>query len=288
MNSKIFYLFFLLISNIIYSQPVKKFLLLNSKDSTRVPYATIKILNTDIGTFTNEVGEFELMKTSDTALITSIGFSEKKIVLSSLSADIIFIEPQFYQLSEVIIKKKELTGIETLGIQKAKEDFLWGPSGSGEEFAQRINILSPPGEIVKIKKISLPAKNFDVGFPVVLHIYSENETTHLPDKELLQQNYIITKKDFHGKKIVVNLENEKIWISEKYIFISFQWLSSPSFNSATRASGTLLYMTNSLMEEQTYSRRLSSKKYEWIPAPKIRDKIKPSNTMFSVEIERYR
>src|SRR5688500_9375766 len=66
--------FFCFIATHINAQVAKSFYLLNQKDSSKVPYATIKVLHTTGGTFSDEHGKFEVPVTADTLLISSIGF----------------------------------------------------------------------------------------------------------------------------------------------------------------------------------------------------------------------
>lgn len=279
---------FILVSSISFSQDLKKIYLLNKKDSSEIAFATIKILNTDLGTFSNENGEFEIPKKTDSLLISCIGYKEQRLSLSNLKDDIIYLEPLFVELPDIIVKKRNSIGKDILGINKGNFDFLWGPSGSGEEFAQKISLSQNDQEIIKLLKVILLAKNFNNEYPVVLHIYEEDKLTHLPGKEILTNTYVIKKQNFKGNKIVIDLSSENILLDQKIIFVSFQWLSNNLSSNKTKKSGTLLYMTRNISEELTYFRRLSTKEYYWIPAPRVPDRTKPSNTMFSIEIERYK
>lgn len=279
---------FISVSSITSSQDLKKIFLLNKKDSSAIAFATIKILNTDLGTFSDEKGAFEIPQKTDSLLISSIGYKEQRLCLSSHANDIIYLEPLVVDLAEIIVKKRSSIGKAYLGINQGNFDFLWGPSGNGEEFAQKISIIRNDQESIKLLKVVLLAKNFNNEYPVVLHIYQEDSLTHLPGKEILTNTYLIKKQHFKGNKIVIDLSSENIFIDEKAIFVGFQWLSKSLSSNKTKKSGTLLYMTRNISEELTYYRRLSAKGYYWIPALRVPDPIKPSNTMFSIEIEKFK
>jgi len=97
--SKKLRLFFLIIlitqSNIIVGQGTDFIYgkLINSEDKTPIPFAHIKIRNKAKGTISNIDGGFripyELKKSGDTLVISSIGYSSKEIPLSSLNKNII-------------------------------------------------------------------------------------------------------------------------------------------------------------------------------------------------------
>lgn len=272
-----------------HGQSFKKSILLNAKDSSEIPFATVKVLNNASGTFSNNEGIFEVLASfKDSILISSIGYVNKVVSITNFSFDTIFLSPAITKLPEIVIKKKVLISKETLGIIEEKNDFNWGPSGFGEEFAQKIKILNKSNdEQIKITKIILLVKNFDPVYPVLLHLYSVDNKTGFPLDELLQRQYFISKKNLHGKKIIVDLSKENLFVSENEIFVGFQWLSKTS-ESNNASSGTLLQMTKAVNETITYSRTQLSKQYNWFPAPPGPSNNRPSNTMFSIEIERYK
>lgn len=162
--------------------------LVNSKNLEPIPFATIKILNTKSGTYSDENGKFSMQANAkDTVLISSIGFTTKKTLVGTSLIDTIFLDPYMQELDAVTIGQRKFLRNFVLGITRAKVDLSWGPSGLGEEFAQLINIPLEGNEIFKIKKVILHAKYFNPTTPVVLHVYSVNTDNGLPDKDLLQK-----------------------------------------------------------------------------------------------------
>ena len=262
--------------------------LLNKSDSSRIPYATVKILHKPAGTSSDEGGLFQLpAEPGDTLLISSIGFKDTLIPLANRPPDIFYLSPVVKELAEVIATKKILLGTETLGITQAENDFDWGPSGLGEEFAQLIRIpRAGHGHYVKVVKVSLLIKRFDPAVPVLLHIYTKHVRTGLPDQELLLQPVLVAKKDIKKGKIVINLSDSDVYIEEEDIFVGFQWLRYSGTGKRSMA-GTLLKMTNDLADVVTYSRTYTARDYHWFPAPLDPAGNRPGNTMFSIEIERY-
>ena len=247
-----------------------------------VSFATIKVLNRPFGSFSDDKGKFEVEAfTTDTLLITSIGFVTKKVAAFPL--DTIFLTPVFRELPPVVISKHKIVSNLTLGIN-AKTDFQWGPSGFGEEFAQKISLNLKDNEYCKLKKVTLSVKRFSSETPVLLHVYSVHPSTGLPFKELLAKKHLILKDNFRNGKVIVDISSEDIPINEQSIFVSFEWLGYGKGSRIKPNSKTVLNMTNSLGESFTYSRNLVSSFFNWFPAPKVNDKT--TNTIFQIEIEK--
>ncbi len=261
------------------SQTFYKATLLDKSRKQPVPFATIKVLHQPFGTVTNDKGSFEVEAlSSDTLLITSIGFEARKI--TAFSSDTIFLQTLVRELTPVVVTQKRVIADQTLGI-KAKTDFRWGPSGNGEEFAQKINLLLEDSEFCMINKVTLSAKYFSSETPALLHIYSVHPITGKPDKELLSENYLITKQHFKKGKLVINLEPYDFYTNEKNVFISFQWLGYGKRNHIK--SVTSLNMTFQVPDPLTYTRTLTSSNYNWFPA-NLNNRV--VNTIFTIDTKK--
>jgi hypothetical protein len=288
----VFYLF----HSFAHSQTIRGGVLLSAKDGSKVPYATIKVLHKPFGTFSDDNGVFEINASlSDSLFITSIGYADKIISISDFSSDTVFLSPHLAKLPDVIVAKREFAGKEILGFLNVKSDFRWGPSGFSEEFAQKICI--PFGAVVKILKVSLSIDKFNTRFPVLVHIYSVDKNTGFPAEELLQKPYLVSKKNLKGKRLIVDLSEENIFVCEDEIFVGFQWLGKIS-ETGNEGLGTLLPMTQAENKTFTFSRTMSrNNNYAWFPLFYIDyknryknnpDDIVLTNTMFSIEVERYK
>jgi hypothetical protein len=254
---------------------------------TRIPVsnATIKAINCKFGTYSSENGNFEIPDSINEIRISCVGYVLIEKYKIAKNIDTIFISQFVQELEEVQVKNLKFLESFNYGIQNAKENFKWGPSGRGEEFAQRFKINLEKNQVLRIKKIFLAAKNFDPANPVLIHIYTSNSITKLPENELLSSIITVEKENFKGKKIEIDVSKFNVLIEQCEFFISFQWLAKNI--GAEKNTNTLLSMTNELSEELTYSRLLTSKNYDWFPAPKFSKSNNPSNTMFYVEIEKY-
>jgi len=150
-----------------------------------VPYASVKIVNQPMGTYSNEYGVFEISgDLYDSILISSIGYQSSFFSKRQL-LDTVFLYPIYDSLSQIIIKNKLLKKKAKYGYPNAKSKFKWGPSNSSDEFAQRFTIPLQIGEIIKVKNIFLKSKGFDPERIVMLHIYNQDKRTGLPDEDII-------------------------------------------------------------------------------------------------------
>lgn len=256
--------------------------LLDKTNNQGIPFATIKVLHKPYGTYTNEKGIFTIAALpSDTLLITCTGFEVKQITASG--SDTFYLNPVAKELMPVVVHLKKIISTETLGIS-AKKSFRWGPSGAGEEFAQKIDLMTKDNEYVQIMRVILSATQFSSDKPVLLHIYSVHPVTGMPDKELLSKNYVIQKNNFKRRQIIVNLEAETVYVDEKEIFIAFEWLGYGKNMARMHSVSTMLNMTNEVAEPLTYSRTLAHSSYDWFPLYKTNGEI--NNTIFSIIVNR--
>lgn len=264
----------------IQSQSIRKALLLDKKTRFPIPFATIKVLNQPYGGFTNENGFFEVRASlADTLLISSIGYQSLE---QFQHADTIYMQPLAANLPSVTVSQKRIINSKTVGI-KAASDFRWGPSGYGEEFAQKIFLDLKENEFCFLKKVIFSVKDFSPSTPVLLHVYSVDPVTGFPKDELLMNRYLVTSANFRKGKIEVDISPEKLYSSDSCLFVSFEWLSSGPDNHSRPGNITLLDMTNKFKEALTYSRTLRYPSYNWFQLPQINGKL--ANTICQVEVD---
>jgi hypothetical protein len=115
--TKLLAITFLIISNLSFSQ--LKSVIIDSETKEKVPYVNIWVENENIGTTSNEKGEFELnFNGSKIIVFSAIGFKTKKIVSDSIK-NILELKPIVTELDEVVIKSKKTT--QELKIGKFKK-----------------------------------------------------------------------------------------------------------------------------------------------------------------------
>ncbi|TBN04693.1 carboxypeptidase-like regulatory domain-containing protein [Hyunsoonleella flava] len=142
-TSLFFLLVLILFTNVINSQENGLFncRLINAKDKTPLPYATILIKNKAKGLISNIDGGFkipyELQTLNDTLVISSIGFATKEVSLSNFDKNIINIitlAEKTEILSEVVVvaskkrrERKSALEIFNLALDKIPENYQFTP-----------------------------------------------------------------------------------------------------------------------------------------------------------------
>jgi hypothetical protein len=279
--NKLLFVFFLLTGLAVQSQSVLKGSLIDQVTKQPIPFATIKVLHRPFGSFTNDKGNFEVEAfPNDTLFISSIGFVSKKV---TGFADTIFLQPLVKELPPVVISRKLFISTHTLGIN-AIANFQWGPSGYGEEFAQKINLNLSDDEYCQVKKVIFSVKRFESETPALLHIYSVNPISGLPQEELLSKKYVLSKNHFRKERITIDISSEKLYVNDSSIFVSFEWLGYGKADIAGHKSFTTLNMTTEVAQILTYTRTLRYSSYHWFPAPQINGKV--TNTIFQIEVDK--
>lgn len=113
---KLFAITLLLILNFSYCQ--LKSVIINSDTKEKIPYVNIWVESENIGTTSNEKGEFKLeIDSTKIILFTAIGFETKKIS-SDLIKETLELKPITTELDQVIISSKK--SIQELIIGKFK------------------------------------------------------------------------------------------------------------------------------------------------------------------------
>jgi hypothetical protein len=250
-------------------------ILLDSKDSSAVPYATIKVLNAPRGTVAAFDGSFKLELTNkDSILVTSVGY-EEKIISSPNFQDTIFLQPKYSPLTEVTIREKKFIRTFVAGNgasdvnHKIDCDFYkgnkttcvnWGPSGNEEEFAEKIEL--PSKDLVyQLKKIYIPVKKTGCFGPLLIRIYNTDHTG-FPGELLMVKPVAINKASVKNGKAVIDLSPENIYITNsKSFFVSIGWLPGTSKQDCI----TSIVFPLAASTENTFSRSLVSNSFLWQP-----------------------
>ena len=95
----------LLISNFCFGQ--LKSVIIDSETKGKIPYVNIWVENENIGTTSNENGEFELeIDGTKIILFSAIGFETRKISSDSIK-NIVELKPLITELNEVVLKSKK-------------------------------------------------------------------------------------------------------------------------------------------------------------------------------------
>lgn len=211
----------LLISNICFSQ--LKSVIIDSETKEKIPYVNIWVENENIGTTSNENGEFELkIDSSKIILFSAIGFETKKISSDSIK-NILELKPLVTELDEIIINSKKLSQELTVGkFKKSKINHYFGCGIKPWITARYFKYKDKYDKTPYLKKISLLTKSDVKNSKFNIRLYSVNEKGE-PENYIYDQNIIgIAKK---GKKTTeIDISKLNIEFPESGFFIAIEWL----------------------------------------------------------------
>jgi hypothetical protein len=212
---------FLLISNLCFSQI--KSVIIDSETKEKIPFVNIWVENENIGTTSNEKGEFELkINSTKIILFSAIGFETKKITSDSIK-NIVELKPLITELDEIIINSKKLSQELTIGeFKKSKINsyFACGiqPWISAKFFEHKEEYEKTP----YLKKFRILTNSAIKNSKFKIRLYRVNEKSE-PQNYIYNENIIgIAKK---GKRTTeIDVSELNIEFPEKGFFIAIEWL----------------------------------------------------------------
>ncbi len=218
---KILTILFLLISNWTFSQ--LKATVINGETRRNIPYVNIWVENENIGTTSNENGEFELDTESSKIIhFSAIGFETKKIISDSIE-NFLELKPLITELDEVFIKPKKLTQHLEIGTFNKSEINSYFACGTKPWISARFfNYKGKYNDTPFINKIRLLTKSNIKDSKFHIRIYSVNDLGE-PEDYIYKQNIVgIAKK---GKEITeIDISNLNIVFPKEGFFIGIEWL----------------------------------------------------------------
>jgi CRISPR/Cas system-associated exonuclease Cas4 (RecB family) len=218
---KLLAIIFLLISNLCFSQ--LKSVIIDSETKEKIPYVNIWVENENIGTTSNEKGEFKLeIDSPKIILFSAIGFETKKIS-SDLIKNILELKPQTTELDEVIISSKKLSKEFTIGeFKKSKINSYFSCGIKPWIVARLFKYQDEFDETPFLKKITIVTKSDVKNSKFNIRLYGVNQNGE-PENYIYNQNIIgIAKK---GKKLTeIDVSKLNIEFPEKGFFIAIEWL----------------------------------------------------------------
>ncbi|PTB96974.1 hypothetical protein C9994_04970 [Marivirga lumbricoides] len=194
----------------------------------QIMFATVGIAKANVGTVTNEKGEFELVIPTEhlnkMLTISHIGYNTVNLKLDSLSAyDHVEIEltEKAEFLEEVIVASKKLRGkTKEYGNKKKHNSFIW--IQKGDRGSEIVTLIEPKTEIF-LNSVSLNILNeLEREFLLLLNIYTVNRSTNLPEAQVLRNQKVIRSTLKKGW-LEVDLSDENMVLTEPF-YIGFQWV----------------------------------------------------------------
>lgn len=224
-----------------------KSVIIDSNSRQKIPYVNIWVENENIGTTSNDNGEFELPVSDKNKMIvfSAIGYTTKKMKVGDIGTDV-ELEPFIIVLQEVFVRPKKGTKdlvIESFKKAESNHSFVGGvtPWIMAKYFAFKDDYKSTS----YLKKIKILTNSEIRQATFNIRLYSVNENGD-PGEYLYDKNIIgIARK---GKNITeVDLSQLNIQFPENGLFIAYEWL-----------------IIDSNRHEFTYTRQGSKEKFKGI------------------------
>lgn len=212
-----------MISNISFGQI--KWAIIDADTKENIPFVNIWVENNNIGTISNEYGQFVLPKMDGTKVIvfSATGYNTKKIKFN-LMKNPIELKPQIIELNEVVLtnlkKRKKEKYIDKLKTRQIRH-YLPG-FGKPWIFAKFFNYKKEYEETPFIKEISIAVETTREESKFLIHLLKINKEGK-PQEYLNKKNLIVTAEK--GKNIInKNISNLNIEVPENGLFVAVEWL----------------------------------------------------------------
>lgn len=185
-----------------------------------IPYVNIWIANENIGTTSEENGEFTINESDrNKKLIFSVLGFEKKIIIAS-KAKVVNLKPTAYELDEVVISKSKNTKIIEIG--KTQNDIYQSFDNGPRIDTKFFPYTSTYKKMKFIKKVSIETDSRIENATLKIHFYSV-DANGFPGKELLDKDFIVTVVK-GTKKNSFDLTDFDLEMPKTGIFVGFEKL----------------------------------------------------------------
>ena len=191
--------------------------------SKPVPYANICIKDSNVGTTSNEKGEFTIAEKQENALliVSSIGYEMETIAPKSEYVKI-YLTPKVYDIMEVTVKPNRLkTEIIVNSLKKKKSNHRLVSNGFSWITAKQFDYKPEYSATPYIKSIKILTNSWirNAKFNVRLLSVGENGE---PSDEIYENNIIALAK--RGRRAVnIDLSDKNIRFPENGFFVALEW-----------------------------------------------------------------
>ncbi len=233
-------LFVWFVSNLCWAQSKIEGQVVSAYDGQGIPFANIGILNTNVGTLSNEDGSFTLylpiQQENELLSFSSLGFETKNMPVQALlvknASNTIKLQEWAMQLKNVVVTGKK-GKLETEWMGNGKSLLLSGQlysdtTKAGSAMALLID-KSEYSNLVFIEKAKLRiAKNKFPEFKVrIKFLEVDTANNNLPGKPLFQDNIILHASITKGW-LEVDLSKYQYQISQNKFYLVFEWILNES------------------------------------------------------------
>lgn len=218
---KLLALTLLLITNFSFSQI--KSVIIDDETDEKLPFVNIWVKDENIGTTSNQKGEFKLeIEGQKLILFSAIGYETKEILSDSIKT-IIKLKPTVTELEEVVLTTKEQSKKQVIGkFKKSKINHYFGTGTKPWITARYFEYKEDYIKTNYLNKIRVLTNSDVKDAKFIIRLYAVGENGQ-PEKYIYDENIFgIAKK---GKKITeIDIADLNIKFPKEGFFIAIEWL----------------------------------------------------------------
>lgn len=197
-----------------------------SGEGKPLPFATLGILNQNVGTIADEHGQFELnipqAHLQDTLIVAYLGFKSGALVPALVSSPdrlVVDLNPDTISLRPVIVWDQKAKS-HKIGGKKDGDTFVWvSAKGKGAEVT---SLMKPKWPMHLIRAGVQVYNKTGLPFRLLVNLYEQDADTGLPGKALLNREVILKSSQKEGW-VSVDLDQENLVLDHPF-FVAFKWI----------------------------------------------------------------
>lgn len=210
---------------------------------------------------TDQYGNYNIyLDLNDSVIISCVGYYDIMCSVNKiLVQDSVFLKEKSIELEAVTVQNKHSSIVGNID-EKQQRSHIGGLESDRYEMATLIEnpVSNKP---YRINKILIKQKYFNFEVPFQIHLYSVNRQ-NMPDKELLNNQIIVTNPNIVDGKIIIDIQNQNLISEGGSFFIGIQFLTSiKAINKKEKDYG--IGETLKLDKILTYRRSLFLENYRW-------------------------
>lgn len=229
-----------------FSQTIFESKIIDSSSKLPIPYATIKIINSNYGTYSDSLGKFKLNLKSilDTVIVSSLGYHSKTLIFNNQLAEskYILLSQNMEVLNEIYISNYVNKGAWSKPYHKAKSfcnTFLYAGT------TLKMEVTNIKGKINGLRfNLIMPTSDMVISVRPVI--------TDIKGKALLKKDYTKTfNLKFHKNRKIEFEFDEDVNIPNEGAFIGLETISVPNNNNYNKSVLLQCCTERGLMTEMT-------------------------------------
>lgn len=196
-----------------------------------IPYVNVVYLKKNYGVASHIDGRFELEKLANLSLvkISAIGYRDTIINIDTLHNIIIALKPEAFGLPEVIVTRKKIRKYtkKLIGYYSHRNNSIY-KMGLGNQVAILIQDKSEIGSCIeKVKYRIKKDKRYKCHAYHRIRIFSNDKTSTMPQKDIINDNIILNPMDF-GKTVEVDISKYNLQLPKDGVWVCIEWIGNPN------------------------------------------------------------